>query len=96
LDFAAFFSTWPETYCYTLSEALENGLYPFAFDIGAVGERVKNLGIGQLASCDMDIRSLVEQLHDFGMTCRTHTKQMQIGDIYAYPFLKNYYDFNLS
>ena len=39
-------SVWPETYCYTLSVAFGAGLYPVAFDIGALGERIKDAGFG--------------------------------------------------
>lgn len=45
---AAFLSTWPETFSYTFSEALQNGLYPIAFDIGAIAERIKQYGFGKV------------------------------------------------
>lgn len=35
-------STWPETYCYTLSIALRSGLPVAVFDLGAQGRRVKD------------------------------------------------------
>jgi glycosyltransferase involved in cell wall biosynthesis len=34
-------SIWPETWCYTLSEAWRAGLYTVAFDLGAQAERIK-------------------------------------------------------
>lgn len=37
---------WPETYSYTLSHAFRNGLFPIAFDIGAIAERVKETKFG--------------------------------------------------
>lgn len=43
---ALFLSVWPETYCYTLSEALAAGLTPVSYDLGAVGERLRALGVG--------------------------------------------------
>jgi GT2 family glycosyltransferase/glycosyltransferase involved in cell wall biosynthesis len=45
---AAFFSVWPETYSYTLSEAWRAGLYPVTFDIGATAERVRQTGYGRI------------------------------------------------
>lgn len=45
---ALFLSPWPETYCFTLSEAWLNGLYPVALDIGAVAERIRASGQGVL------------------------------------------------
>jgi GT2 family glycosyltransferase/glycosyltransferase involved in cell wall biosynthesis len=40
-------STWPETYSYTLTIALKAGLPVFAFDIGAIAERLKALKLAQ-------------------------------------------------
>lgn len=45
---ALFLSQWPETYSYTLSEALLAGLTPVVPAIGAMGERVTSLGAGLL------------------------------------------------
>lgn len=45
---ALFLSPWPETYCFALSEAWSQGLYPVALDIGAVGARIRATGQGHL------------------------------------------------
>jgi GT2 family glycosyltransferase len=43
----AFFpSVWPETYCYTLSQAFFAGLFPVAFDLGALAARIRAAGWG--------------------------------------------------
>jgi GT2 family glycosyltransferase len=39
-------STWPETYCYTLSHALASARPLAGFDIGAVGTRIRDGGWG--------------------------------------------------
>jgi GT2 family glycosyltransferase/glycosyltransferase involved in cell wall biosynthesis len=45
----AFFpSVWPETYSYTLSQALAAGLYPVSFDIGAIARRIRAFGWGRV------------------------------------------------
>ncbi|MFN5745601.1 MAG: glycosyltransferase, partial [Methylococcaceae bacterium] len=49
---ALFLSPWPETYSYTLSEAWANGLYPIAFDIGAIAERIRHMNCGRLLPLD--------------------------------------------
>lgn len=41
-------ATLPETYSYTLSLAIKAGLIPVAFDIGAIAERMRQLGYGDL------------------------------------------------
>ena len=43
---ALFLSPWPETYSYTLSEALAAGLYPVVLPIGALAARVERLRAG--------------------------------------------------
>ncbi len=43
---ALFLSSWPETYSYTLSEAVKHGFIPLLPDIGAPAERVRDAGFG--------------------------------------------------
>ncbi len=43
---ALFLSAWPETFSYTLSEAVNAGLIPIVPDIGAPAERIRNAGFG--------------------------------------------------
>ena len=47
-DLAFIPSIWPETWCYTLSEAWEAGLYTAAFALGAQAERIAATGRGLL------------------------------------------------
>lgn len=49
---ALFLSPWPETYSYTLSEALSAGLTPVAPCLGALGERIRAFGGGRLFSAN--------------------------------------------
>jgi tetratricopeptide (TPR) repeat protein/GT2 family glycosyltransferase/glycosyltransferase involved in cell wall biosynthesis len=95
LDFAAFFSTWPETYCYTLSEALENGLYPFAFDLGAVGHRIRDLGVGYLVNPEVNVATLVECLYDFGYECRQNQRIIEIGNESNDFRVSKYYEYDV-
>ena len=45
-SYALFLHAWPETYSYTLSEAMAFGLYPVVPDLGAPAERVREAGVG--------------------------------------------------
>lgn len=57
---ALFPALWPETYSYTLSVALNAGLFPISFDIGAIAERLKTLKTGLLLPiADMDRPAVV-------------------------------------
>ncbi|MDA8251383.1 MAG: glycosyltransferase [Rhodospirillales bacterium] len=45
---ALLLNMFPETFSYTLSESLQAGLVPVAYDFGAIGERMRALGVGVL------------------------------------------------
>lgn len=61
-DVAAFFSQWPETYSYTLSESIKAGLPVISFDVGAQAERIKDLGVGSVIALDSDIKTICNEL----------------------------------
>ncbi len=65
---ALFLSPWPETYCFTLSEALLAGLTPVALDRGAVGERLHDLGQGVVLAENCGVAGIVEGLRIAGRT----------------------------
>jgi GT2 family glycosyltransferase/glycosyltransferase involved in cell wall biosynthesis len=46
-------SVWPETWCYTLDYALSAGLPVVAYDLGAIAERLRAAGTGELLPLDM-------------------------------------------
>lgn len=41
-------AVWPETFNYTLSEILHFGLFPIAFEIGAIARRITEMGYGHV------------------------------------------------
>lgn len=47
-DLGMILSIWPETYCHTLTELWAAGVPVLGFDIGAVGERIRDHGAGWL------------------------------------------------
>lgn len=65
IDIVCILPIWHETFCYTLSEALLNGIPVIATDIGAVGERVNKLNCGwsfPLSSTYNDILALLKKI----------------------------------
>jgi FkbM family methyltransferase len=46
-------SVWPETFCFTLSEALAAGVQPVVFDLGAQADRVRQIGWGEIMPLDL-------------------------------------------
>ena len=65
---ALFLHVWPETYSYTLSEAVEAGLVPVVPNLGAPAERVCATGWGRVYPFPMVARELLDLLEDVGRT----------------------------
>jgi GT2 family glycosyltransferase/glycosyltransferase involved in cell wall biosynthesis len=63
---ALFLSPWPETYCFTLSEALLAGLVPVALDRGAISERLRDLGQGIVLPLESGVAGIVAALREAG------------------------------
>lgn len=58
------FSTWPETYSYTLTESIACGVPVLAFDIGAIAERVKKYNLGWCIPMDTSPNDIVSKIND--------------------------------
>lgn len=67
----AVLSIWPETYCHTLTELWAAGVPVVGFDVGAVGERIRESGAGWLV--EMSSPSLV----DFLRQLRRHPEKQK-------------------
>ena len=59
---ALFLHPWPETFSYTLSEAVAYGLIPMVPDIGAPAERVRASGFGVIFPAPFDARTVLSTL----------------------------------
>lgn len=62
IDLACIWSICPETFCYTLSEAVLCGLPVLGCNIGAVGERIKKNGYGWLIDPRDDYNKIIEKI----------------------------------
>ena len=63
-------SLWPETWCYTLTQAWRAGLNVLAFDIGAQAERIRRTGRGWLCPLGLPPPALNDRLLDHARTRR--------------------------
>lgn len=57
-------STVPETYSYSLSESIACGIPVLAFDIGALGERVKKTKVGWLIEANSTCDQIITKIHE--------------------------------
>ena len=64
---ALFLHNWPETYSYTLSEAVAHGLFPLVPDLGAPAERVRRAGFGAVFGFPIDAGEVLRAIEQ-GMT----------------------------
>jgi GT2 family glycosyltransferase/glycosyltransferase involved in cell wall biosynthesis len=63
---ALFLSGWPETFSYTLSEAVELGFIPLVPDIGAMAERVRAAGFGAVFNFPIDAADVLAMITRLG------------------------------
>ncbi len=87
---ALFLHVCPETYTYTLSEALKLGLYPISYDIGAPAERLKKLNIGTLIPFPSSAQKIAEILMNV-LKNGWEGKRISIGGNYE-NILEEYYN----
>ena len=64
IDLVCIFATWPETYSYTLTECYMAHIPILTFDIGAIGERVKNDKLGWIVSFNTKAEKILEKIQE--------------------------------
>lgn len=70
IDLICFFQKWPETYSYTLNEAISSGIPVLSFNIGAGAERITKHNFGWI----IDINSKSENIIDKILTIKNDYK----------------------
>jgi hypothetical protein len=94
---ALFASVWPETYSYTLSQAFFAGLYPVAFDIGAIAARIRKAGWGLVLPFDLVHQA--DEVNDALLACErpqppTHWPPVVAGERLYPSIVRDYYGLN--
>lgn len=64
IDLICIFSIWPETFCYTLSEAISCRIPVVVSGIGALGERVERLGCGWTVKDFHNTEHILEKIRE--------------------------------
>ncbi len=64
IDLVCIFAPWPETYSYTLTESYMAQVPIITFDIGAVGDRVKNDNLGWVINFDTNSDKILEKIQE--------------------------------
>ncbi len=90
-------AVWPETYNYTLSEALRYGFFPVAFDIGALADRMKKMNFGKILP--LESYTNPQAINDALLNCKPLPVTDEIFSAENFPgyasFIKEYYELSL-
>ena len=82
---ALFLSVWPETYCYALTDAIRNGVFPVVFDIGAFKERIEMHNFGATIPFSSDSENIYQNivaLTEQKSTAKTEVQNIRNGTTY--------------
>lgn len=91
---ALFLSPWPETWSYTLSEALNEGLLPVSLDIGAIAERILKARVGHLIPLGTGASAINDSLIKIAKEGNSIKKQQEKSEKDAkLSILEYYYEF---
>ncbi|MCI9592476.1 MAG: glycosyltransferase [Lachnospiraceae bacterium] len=69
IDLICILPIWPETFCYTISEAILYGIPVIATDIGALGERIRKMDCGWLVpytATYKEVLDIINRIKDRG------------------------------
>lgn len=70
-------SIWPETFSYTLSEALQMGIPVFVTDVGALGERINKLEVGKKISIENITKDALTCLNEWITNTDSYQSEIQ-------------------
>ena len=84
IDLVCIFATWPETYSYTLTETYMAKVPVLTFDIGAVGDRVKQDKLGWVIPFDEKVDKILEKIQDIRNNRKEYNKVKNNFENYKY------------
>ena len=68
------FSTWPETYSYTMTESIASGIPVLSFDMGAINERIKKYKLGWTIKRTSTIDDIINKLLEISNNPKEYKK----------------------
>ena len=93
IDLVCMFTTWPETYSYTLTESYMAKVPVISFDIGAVGDRIKKDKLGWVVSFD-NFDKILEKIEEISNNKDEYKKIKSNFEKYEFKTveeMQNYY-----
>ena len=92
IDFFWFTAICPETYSYVLTIPIRLGIPVIAADLGAIGERIKHGGWGEVYPAESDISDIVHALREFDYVYYQNTGDFTIKNDHFLSFEELYCD----
>lgn len=92
IDFFWFTAIWPETYSYVLTIPIRLGIPVIAADLGAIGERIKRGGWGEVYPAESDISDIAHALREFDYVYYQNTGDFTIKNDHFLSFQELYCD----
>lgn len=95
IDLVCMFTTWPETYSYTLTESYMAKVPVLTFDIGAVGDRVKADNLGWTIDFTTDSNKILNKINEISIDKEEYKNKKQNFNSYKFKKveeMQKYYD----
>lgn len=77
IDLVCILPIWPETFCYTISEAILCGVPVLVTDIGALGERVRRMDCGWVADCRSSADEIWKKINEIKQNEREYQQKRE-------------------
>lgn len=95
IDLVCMFTPWPETYSYTLTECYMAKIPVLAFDIGAVGDRIKQDKLGWTIEYPQDTKNIISKIEEIMKNKEEYDKVKKEFENYKFKTIEemqNYYE----
>ena len=96
IDLICIFATWPETYSYTLTECYMAQIPILTFNIGAVGDRVKEDKLGWILDFPSDLNKILEKISEIKENKEEYKNIVEKFKEYNFKNLKEMQDYYLK
>ena len=89
IDLVCIFATWPETYSYTLTECYMAQIPILTFDIGAVGDRVKQDDLGWVIDFDLNSENIIKKIKEISNNKKEYKIKKENFKKYKFKTIKD-------
>ncbi|HXQ60412.1 MAG TPA: glycosyltransferase [Acidimicrobiales bacterium] len=92
---AWFPAIWPETFCFALSIALDEGLFPVSFDLGSPADRIREQGRGVVIP--YELMGQPAMINELLLDCAWPEQTLRPRELAEYPsILDDYYGLSVG